>query len=382
MLLCVEFMTPAGLYLHVPFCRSRCSYCDFATGLYEGELADRYVRALIDEIDRSAEAGANVDTIYFGGGTPSLLAPAQLGRILAALHRRFEIDADSEITLEINPGSITFAKLCDLRSLGVNRASFGAQTFDDRELAKLGRSHTAADARRTFHDLRAAGFENVSFDLIAGLPGQTLSGWQQNVSQALELRPEHLSFYLLEVHSGTPLAEHIRRGIQPKPDEDLAAVMYEWMLEEAAQAGYEHYEISNLCLPGFASRHNTKYWTGAPYFGFGCSAHSYDGVSRRWANERDVSKYVELVEQGVSPIKEKQDLTESDLRAEALFLGLRLMRGVNLRQYRESFGVDLLSQHATELERFEAAGLVELNEDLRLTRTGALLSNEVFSAFV
>jgi oxygen-independent coproporphyrinogen-3 oxidase len=148
-------MTPAGLYLHVPFCRSRCSYCDFATGLYEGELADRYVRVLIDEIDRAAEAGANVDTIYFGGGTPSLLAQAQLDRILAALHRRFQIEADSEITLEINPGSITFAKLCDLRSLGVNRASFGAQTFDDRELAKLGRSHTAADARRTFHDLRA-----------------------------------------------------------------------------------------------------------------------------------------------------------------------------------------------------------------------------------
>jgi putative oxygen-independent coproporphyrinogen III oxidase len=382
MLLCGEFMTRAGLYLHVPFCRSRCSYCDFATGLYETELADRYVRALIDEIDRSTEAGANVDTIYFGGGTPSLLAPAQLDRILSALHRRFQVHAGSEITLEINPGSITLAKLIELRSLGINRASFGAQTFDDRELAKLGRSHTAADALRTFHDLRAAGFENVSFDLIAGLPGQTLAGWQQNVAEALELRPEHLSFYLLEVHSGTPLAEHIRRGIQPKPDEDLAAVMYEWMLEAAAQAGYEHYEISNLCLPGFASRHNTKYWTGAPYFGFGCSAHSYDGVSRRWSNERDVLKYVKLVEEESSAVIEKHDLNENDLRAEALFLGLRLMRGVNLQQYRESFGVDLLLEHASELERFQAAGLVELNEDLRLTRTGALLSNEVFSAFV
>ncbi|HEX6285154.1 MAG TPA: radical SAM protein, partial [Pyrinomonadaceae bacterium] len=181
-------MTQAGLYIHIPFCRSRCSYCDFATGLYEGELAERYVRALIEEIRSSAVAEISVDTIYFGGGTPSLLEPAQLDRILVALHDRFDVDAAAEITQEINPGSITVRKLCDFRSLGINRASFGAQTFDDRELAKLGRSHTAADARRTFHDLRAAGFENISFDLIAGLPGQTLAGWQRNVDEALDLR--------------------------------------------------------------------------------------------------------------------------------------------------------------------------------------------------
>jgi oxygen-independent coproporphyrinogen III oxidase len=375
-------MTQAGLYIHIPFCRSRCSYCDFATGLYESGLAERYVDALVQEINCASVARAHVDTIYFGGGTPSLLAPSQLEKILLALTKRYDVHPASEITLEINPGSVTLEKLRAFRNLGINRASFGAQTFDDRELAKLGRSHTAADARRTFQDLRTAGFENVSFDLIAGLPGQTLAGWQQNVDEALELQPEHLSFYLLEVHSGTPLAQHIQRGLQPAPDEDLAAVMYEWMLERAAAAGYEHYEISNLCRPGFQSRHNTKYWTGAPYFGFGCSAHSYDGDRQRWSNHRDVLKYVESVEQGSSAISERQDLTENDVRAEALFLGLRLMRGVNLQQYRESFGVDLLAKHAIELERFQAAGLVELNEDLRLTRSGALLSNEVFSAFV
>jgi oxygen-independent coproporphyrinogen-3 oxidase len=376
-------MTAAGLYVHIPFCSSRCSYCDFATGLYQSELVERYVCGLTEEIRTSQYAGENVDTIYFGGGTPSLLAPAQLERVLAAVHDSFKIATDSEITLEINPGSATLDKLSAFRSLGVNRASFGAQTFDDAELAKLGRSHNAVDALRTFAELRNADFANVSFDLIAGLPGQTLGGWERNIQQALALAPEHLSFYLLEVHSGTPLAEHIRRGIQPQPDEDLAGVMYEWMLEQALDAGYEHYEISNLCRPGFHSRHNVKYWTAAPYYGFGCSAHSYDGDTRRWSNQRDVLKYVEMVESGASPVVEEQQLSATDVRAEAVFLGLRMMQGVDLRRYRESFGVDLRDEHADDLDRFCKAGLVELDGDLiRLTRTGALLSNEVFAAFV
>jgi len=376
-------MTAAGLYVHIPFCSSRCSYCDFATGLYQSELAERYVHGLINEIRGSRYHSEIVDTIYFGGGTPSLLAPAQLERILVSLYERFEITAGPEITLEINPGSATPEKLRAFRSLGVNRASFGAQTFDDAELAKLGRSHKSADTLRTFADLREAGFANVSFDLIAGLPGQTLEGWQRNIKQALDLAPEHLSFYLLEVHSGTPLAEHIRRGIQPQPDDDLAGVMYEWMLEHAVAAGYEHYEISNLCRPGFHSRHNVKYWTATPYYGFGCSSHSYDGGTRRWSNHRDVLKYVEMVESGTPAVVEEQQLEQTDVRAEALFLGMRMMQGVDLRRYRESFGIDLRDAHAEDLDRFCKAGLVELDGDLiRLTRTGALLSNEVFAAFV
>lgn len=376
-------MTSAGLYVHIPFCSSRCSYCDFATGLYQRELAETYVRAVIQEIRSSVYAGQRVDTIYFGGGTPSLLAPSQLEVILAALFDRFDIDNAAEITLEINPGSATPERLQEFRRLGFNRASFGAQTFDDAELAKLGRSHTVADTLKTFADLRHAGFANVSFDLIAGLPGQTLEGWQRNVEQALTLQPEHLSFYLLEVHSGTPLAEHIRRGHQPVPDDDLAGVMYRRMLEQAGDAGYEHYEISNLCRPGFQSRHNVKYWTAEPYYGFGCSSHSYDGRSRRWSNERDLRKYVALVESGTSPVVDEQQLSQSDVRAEALFLGMRLMRGIDLRRYRESFGVDLRVEHAEDLDRFSRAGLLEIDGNLiRLTRTGALLSNEVFAAFV
>ena len=375
----------AGIYIHIPFCRTRCSYCDFATGIYESSLADSYVEALVSEI-KAAPGGDNwsaFDTVYFGGGTPSMLSANQLGLILKAIRDRFGLDESTEVTMEMNPGTVSIDTLTAFRKLGVNRASFGAQSFDDHELARLGRSHSVADTLKTFADLRTAGFENVSFDLIAGLPGQTLVQWQQNVQQALLLAPEHLSFYLLEVHEGTPLAEHIRKGIQPTPDDDLAGEMYEHMLSEALDQGYEHYEISNLALPGFRSRHNTKYWTAAPYIGFGCSAHSYDGKNRRWSNERDVRRYVELVAQGISPVVDDQVLSHSAVRAEAVFLGLRVMSGINLKEYRELFGIDLLERYHEDLTRFTEAGLLQFDgESLRLTRAGALLSNEVFAAFV
>lgn len=378
-------MTPAGIYLHIPFCRSRCSYCDFATGLYQPELAERYIEALIKEIASARDEywRFSVDTIYFGGGTPSLLSSMQLDRIMSILQKSFAITSDAEITMEMNPGTVTLPGLREFRNLGVNRASFGAQTFDDHELARLGRSHTTTDTLQTFRDLRTAGFENVSFDLIAGLPGQSLTRWGENVDRAIMLRPEHLSFYLLEVHAGTPLADHIRKGLQPVPDDDLAGVMYERMLERAATAGYEHYEISNLCLPGRSSRHNTKYWTGAPYFGFGCSAHSYDGVRRRWSNERDIGKYLAAIENDVSPIVEQRNLSDEDIRAEAVFLGMRLMNGLDALRFRQLFCVDLFEEHKDDLQRFSEAGLIEFEGDMiRLTRAGALLSNEVFSAFV
>lgn len=353
--------------------------------MYSADLAQRYVCSVAKEIDLFAGPAANesVDTIYFGGGTPSLLSAAQLETLLASIHQRFKVSLEAEITMEMNPGTVTPETLRDFRTLGVNRASFGAQTFDDGELARLGRSHTARETRQTFGYLREAGFENVSLDLIAGLPGQTLDGWLINLDKAFVLNPEHLSFYLLEVHQGTPLADHIRRGIQPKPDDDLAAEMYEVMLERAGEAGYEHYEISNLCLPKFQSRHNTKYWTGAAYYGFGCSAHSYDGEFRRWANERDIGRYLKMVEKDNSAVVTKTALTQKDRQAEAVFLGLRMMNGVSMRNYRELFGADIRETHASDLTRFREAGLIECRGDvLKLTRNGALMSNEVFAAFV
>jgi oxygen-independent coproporphyrinogen-3 oxidase len=385
-------MSRAGIYIHIPFCRTRCSYCDFATGQYESGLSERYVRALAREISIFAakradgshgDEAARVDTVYFGGGTPSLLAPAQVSHLLAAVRAGFDVSADAEVTMEMNPGTVTRETAEGFRAAGVNRASFGLQTFDDAQLRRLGRTHTAEDARRTLSILRGAGFANVSFDLIAGLPGQSVAQWSRNMDEALALRPEHLSLYLLEVHEGTPLAEQIGRGAHPQPDPDVAAEMYELLAGRTASAGYEHYEISNFCLPGHESRHNLKYWTGEPYHGFGCSAHSYDGRSARRSNERDTLRYVELIERAGSAVVETTNLTERDREAESLFLGLRLMRGVDLREHRARFGADVRATHADDLARFREAGLIELDaERLRLTPAGALLSNEVFAAFV
>ena len=353
--------------------------------MYSVDVAERYVKALKREIQSfsTISSAPTVDTIYFGGGTPSLLAPDQVQRILRSVQERFAVCSSVEVTMEMNPGTVTAENLRNFKSLGVNRASFGAQTFDDHELARLGRSHTADETRTTFRQLRAAGFDNVSLDLIAGLPGQTMAGWLKNLDEVFTLRPEHVSFYLLEVHQGTPLAEHIRRGLQPKPDDDLATEMYEVMLERAGAIGYQHYEISNLCLPAYQSRHNTKYWTGAPYFGFGCSAHSYDGEFRRWANERDIARYVDSIEEGRAPVVTETVLTQEERQAEAVFLGLRMMNGFSLNKYSDLFGADLRETHRQDLARFREAGLIEYQGDLvRLTRSGALMSNEVFAAFV
>lgn len=379
-------MDRAGIYIHVPFCRSRCSYCDFATGAFEAALAETYVGALAREIETFECVGAtdDVDTLYFGGGTPSLLTPAQVTRVLEAVRARFRVEARAEVTLEMNPGTVTPEHLRALRAAGVNRASFGAQTFDDRELKRLGRTHSADDTRRTFDDLRAAGFDNISFDLIAGLPRQALRAWERNLEEALALRPEHLSLYLLEVHEGTPLAEQIRQGRYNPPDPDLAAEMYRVLVARARAAGYEQYEISNFCLPGRESRHNMKYWTGAPFYGFGCSAHSFDGRRARWSNERDARAYVKLIEEKGLAIVSREELDERGASAEALFLGLRLLsRGVDLAAHRSRYRLDVRADYAEDLARFDEAGLIELDGDvLRLTPAGALLSNEVFSAFV
>jgi len=353
--------------------------------MYESALTEKYVGAVAKEIREWNEVEAeDVDTIYFGGGTPSLLSPNQVQQILDAVHYSFNVIGGAEVTLEMNPGPELWSKkLRELRHLGVNRASFGAQTFDDDQLRRLGRTHTSDDIRNTFGHLREAGFDNINFDLIAGLPGQTLDGWVRNLDEALALRPEHLSLYLLDIHEGTPLADQIRRGMHPTPDDDLAAEMYARMLDRVRQAGYEHYEISNFCLSGLESRHNTKYWTGAPYYGFGCSAHSYDGRFRRWSNERDVARYTESLESNRSAIVEGTVLSDADARAESMFLGLRMMRGLDARSFADRFGADPREEYKDDLARFCEAGLIEVDGELiRLTPNGALFSNEVFAAFV
>ena len=388
-----------GVYIHIPFCKSRCSYCDFATDVWRSdEAVERYVYALCSEIeggnptDRegvqsgsrrdtlvTARVSACVDTVYFGGGTPSLLKPEQVERILNVVHSKFEISEIAEITMEMNPATVTLETLAGYRSLGVNRASFGVQTFNDRHLKLLARGHDANDARQTFEMLRSAGFDNISFDLIAGLPGQTHHDWKRNLGEALALQPEHISLYLLEIHEGTPLAEQVRSGRRPIPDEDLAAEMYEVMIEQLEPAGYQQYEISNFAKPGFESRHNTKYWRLDPVFGFGVSAHSFDGVER-YSNERDTAKYVSMVEGGGSAEVTREVV---DASSEYVFLGLRLNRGIDLNVFNSRFGVIFEERFPSAINELEGQELVFIEGNaLRLTRKGMLFSNEVFQAFV
>jgi oxygen-independent coproporphyrinogen-3 oxidase len=338
------------------------------------------VNALCSEIGRPPNGGtSNIDTIYFGGGTPSLLSAKQVELILAAVEKRYQVGSGTEITMEMNPATVTPETLREYRRLGVNRASFGVQTFNDRDLKLLARGHDANDARNTFAMLRDAGFTNISFDLIAGLPGQSLADWRRNLDEALSLEPEHLSLYLLEIHEATPLAEQIRSGRRPLPDEDLAAEMYELMLEKTAAAGFEQYEISNFSKRGFESRHNTKYWRLGPVFGYGVSAHSFDG-RERFANERDTAKYVSLIENGGSAETMREKI---DAASEFVFLGLRLNGGVNLREYKQMSGGELTGRYGEDIERLIEDGLLELDGDtLRLTKKGMLFSNEVFAVFV
>ncbi len=375
----------AGIYVHIPFCKSRCSYCDFATDVYRNnDAVERYCSSLCSEIRNSTiEIQDTVETIYFGGGTPSLLSANQLEKILETLHSKYNIVNDAEFTLEMNPATVSLEKLSGFKSLGVNRASFGVQTFDDRALKILARGHDSNDARKTFALLRKAGFENVSFDLIGGLPNQTLDDWEKNLDEALSLDPEHLSLYLLEIHEGTPLAEQIRSHRQPLPDEDLAGKMYELMAEKVAIQGFEQYEISNFAKKGFESQHNNKYWLCEPVIGFGVSAHSFDGIEMRWSNERDTNRYVDLIERGSSPVVESEHLTPKQLSSEFAFLNLRLAKGLDLNEYRRRYSLNLIDIYSDELKILKLSGLVNFDENrLFLTQKGRLYSNEVFEIFI
>jgi oxygen-independent coproporphyrinogen-3 oxidase len=377
--------TPPGVYVHVPFCRTKCTYCAFVSGDYEEALAGRYLAALDREIAHAGEAAGRprVDTVFFGGGTPSLLPAADLIRVLDRIRDAFDVAPGAEITVEMNPGTITPEKLEAYREAGVDRASVGVQSFDDRELRQIGRVHTAGDARSAVRMLREAGFENVSADLIAGLPYQSSDVWRRNLDEAVALETDHLSLYMLELHPGTKLARDVEAGRVARPDDDLAAEMYEEMIDRLEAAGFSHYEISNFARPsGRRSRHNEKYWTDADYFGFGVAAHGFVG-GERLANARTIKAYVDAVERDGTAVAERTPLSARDRAAEAAFLGLRRLEGIDLDAFRARHGVDLLADYAEGLAPFFDAALLEVVDGrLRLTRRGLTLSNEVFQAFV
>jgi len=374
---------PLSLYLHIPFCRRRCSYCDFNTYAGLEDLFVPYTSALADEVRRTGR-GERVTTIFFGGGTPSILPVALVADLLAACRDAFVVDADAEISLEANPGTLDEARLAALRRLGINRLSLGVQSAQPDELALLGRLHDFDQAWRAVAMARAAGFENLSLDLIYGLPQQALGHWRATLEAVLSppMQPDHFSAYCLTVEEGTPLADWVTSSQVPEPDPDLAAEMYELTEATLNAAGFIHYEISNWARPGRECRHNLVYWRDGAYLGFGAGAHSHR-ASRRWWNVLAPAEYIARLQAGESPQAAAEEISPAQAMGETMMLGLRLSEGVGAEAFRARFGRDLEQVYARPLEELAAAGLIQWDgQRARLTARGRLLGNQVFARFL
>ncbi|MSP11654.1 MAG: radical SAM family heme chaperone HemW [Chloroflexi bacterium] len=385
----IIYQMSQSIYLHIPFCRRRCTYCDFT--LYPGLLALRpdFIQALAREIYLAREEITGpVETIFFGGGTPSLLSLADWQLILGTLLGHFDLVLGAEVTAEANPENLSLDYLLQLHAFGINRLSMGVQTFDDHLLHLLGRGHTATQAMEAFARARQSGFENLNLDLIYGLPGQTLAMWQLDLEIALDLQPEHISAYGLQVELHTPLEVMVRRGRVPAPLPDLAADMYDYTCERLAQAGYQHYEISNWAKPGYESRHNLTYWRNQPYVGLGPGAHGYDDHNRRYKIETRLRPYLASVQENRRPLAEVETLDLKTRVAETAFLGLRLLQeGVDLTGFENRFGLDFTVVYAEVLPRLQERGLIELVRTsgawrVRLTQRAYLVSNPVMAEFL
>jgi oxygen-independent coproporphyrinogen III oxidase len=381
-----------GIYIQVPFCQTKCTYCNFHTGVVSRDRYAPYAAAICREIESSAPGpihAASVDTIYFGGGTPSLLDPAALAQILDTLHQNFSVTSTPEITLEADPETITAEKAAAWLAAGVNRISLGVQSFSDAELRAAGRMHRRDDIFAATRALRAAGFANISMDLIAGLPHQTHATWEESVTQLIALRTEHISIYMLEIDEGSRLGKEslaggTRYSANAIPSDDAIADFYESACDRLAIVGYDHYEISNWGLPGRCSRHNLKYWRCEPYLGLGAGAHSFDG-SRRWANVHDSARYVAAIEQGISPREQLETVTAAQALDEEVFLGLRQLDGIDLSRLEIRYGANgngaaaRLASLRPRITALAAQGLVEFDGSrLRLAPSRLAVSNEVF----
>ena len=380
-----KLLETTSLYLHIPFCHTRCHYCDFNT--YAGilPLREPYVRALLAEINTAGRFARlpsgerrRSRTIFFGGGTPSLLTVEQITRLLKACSTSFAVDEGAEITLEANPGTLSQEQLAGLRAAGINRLSMGAQSFDAHLLKTLGRIHSPEDITQAVQYARTAGFTSINIDFMFGLPGQTMHHWRQTLDRALDLHPEHLSLYSLIIEEGTPFYTWTHAGQITPADEDLCADMYEYADERLQAAGYENYEISNWSLPGHQSRHNLTYWHNLPYLGMGAGASSFFD-NRRFSNVREPLAYIRLLRDGQRPEAESETVDRAQAMSETAFLALRTAMGLHLPTFEERFGQPFTQFAGDRLQLVEEAGLLEHDRDwLRLSKRGRLLGNEVF----
>jgi oxygen-independent coproporphyrinogen-3 oxidase len=373
-------MCSVGLYIHIPFCQAKCAYCDFAS--YAG--CEALFVPYLDALRREMRLARRVcHTLYVGGGTPTILPASDLAALIESARQTFGLGPDAEVTVEANPGTVDAASLRQLGKAGVCRLSLGVQSLDDGMLRLLGRIHTAEQAHLAVRDARAAGFDNLSLDLIFGLPGQTLAQWQEDVRRVLDLSPEHLSLYALTVEENTPLAASIEAGELRAPDDDLAAEMYAWAEEMLAEARLVHYEISNWALPGHACQHNLIYWRNEPYVGLGAAAHSwYDGVRR--SNLRVPGEYIDVLRAGRSPIDEEEAIDPALEMGETMMMGLRLLEeGVSFARFTRRFGVSMDDVYRSQIEGLITRGLLARTPDrIHLTKRGHLLGNQVFAEFL
>jgi len=375
-----------GIYIQVPFCQTKCTYCNFHTGVVSPERFEPYADAVCREIAGTVAANAPVvDSMYFGGGTPSLLNPAALRKIIDSIRVSYQVDS-AEITLEADPETVTPEKASAWLAAGFNRISLGAQSFSDTELQAAGRMDRRADILRAAEVLRTAGFDNISMDLIAGLAHQSRASWEDSVTALLGIRPLHISIYMLEIDEGSRLGKESLAGgsrysAAKIPPDDTIAEFYESACARLAAAGYEHYEISNWALPGSRSRHNLKYWRREPYLGFGAGAHSFDGTTR-WANIHDSARYVACVEQGISPREQIEPVTPEHALEEEFFLGLRQLEGIDLARIESTYG-EIQHKRVADLRGrisgLRSQGLIELDGSrIRLAPDRLTISNEVF----
>lgn len=363
------------LYIHIPFCISKCIYCDFLSIPYDEDIAVEYITAVAKESELRSSIAGELKTVYIGGGTPTILPAGELVRLFRHLRQVFDISLDAEITFEANPGTIDREKVIALKEVGVNRFSLGIQSFIDRELRLLGRIHGASDGIRAIELIRGCGIKNLSIDLIYGIPWQKMKDWQYNISRAIELSPEHISIYELTPERGTPLYEYIREEKLRKPEEDAIVEMYYHAIDMLTSAGYRHYEISNLARDGFECRHNLNYWNRGQYIGIGAGAHSFIG-DRRMKNTGDIKRYIELSKTGNLAIDESIELSCEEAIKEFIFLGLRKTEGLNIREFSYALGIDLIK---VSEELIDEGLLIADGNYLRLTRKGIVISNSIIT---
>jgi oxygen-independent coproporphyrinogen-3 oxidase len=378
----------ASLYLHIPFCEHKCIYCDFYS-IENMSSMDRFLSSLELEIVRRAEMFSeqeDIETIFFGGGTPSLLSAQQFEKIFSLIHKHFRVQTDAEITCESNPGTVELNKLNEFRSVGFNRISFGIQSFHDDDLKFLTRIHTAGEAERAVESAYRAGFDNVSCDLIFALPNQTPSRWKENLRRGIALQPKHISAYALIVEDQTPLATMVKNKlVAPLPDEEDAE-LYEITIDTLCSNGYEQYEVSNFAKPGFFSRHNFNYWNHTNYIGLGPSAHSFwknsPTTGKRWWNVRSVQRYCEMLEQGEYPVVGSEEIDPKKFFNEEIFLGLR-SKGIDLCKLHKSYGDGIFSDHNELLKLYEKKELLTQSvEKIVLTPKGYAVCDEIAGALI